>query len=647
MSLRHLAFLLPIMLLLAACSAVQTAPTPAPEVSALPGGGVGAELTITAPTAEPTTGLAFDLAAGAEQPAAVQVAPVATALPLTEAEIQNLLVRLPALESEASDAQPFAFPAQSLPAPRPGTTIQEPFPPPTAIPAPEVTTGPLELLRYAPEGEVALAANLNLTFNQPMVALTGLADLAGENAAVILSPQPAGQWRWVGTKTLVFEPAADTGYAAGRFPMATTYTVTVPAGTASAAGGRLAAEVSFSFTTPPPQATIKHPTDGPTELDPLLFVAFDQRIDPAAVLETIKLTAGAQTLRLQLATAEEVAADLQVKQMAEQAQAGYWLAFRAMEPLPPDTRIVVEVGPGTPSAEGPLTTSQAQTFSFRTYGPLKIAESRCGWDSNCPPFTPWFIRFSNPLDETSITKETIRITPELPAATINVYGETLQIQGRSAGRTTYTVRLAAGIRDIFGQSLGQQQEVSFAVGPAEPTLYAAGGNLIVLDPSAQPAYSVYTINYAKLAVTAYAVTPEDWTAFKQYQQDFYRNEQPPTPPGKQVLSTTVNIEARADTLTETAVDLSKVLPGGLGHLIVVVRGEEGGLPSLIPGRDSRRDIAYAWIQATKIGLDAFVDADQMTAWANNLFDGSALAGADCSFGPAIVRGRPAPTALGR
>ena len=46
-------------------------------------------------------------------------------------------------------------------------------------------------------------------------------------------PQPPGEWRWVGTRTLVFEPE-------GRFPMATDYRVEVPAGTRAATGGTLA-----------------------------------------------------------------------------------------------------------------------------------------------------------------------------------------------------------------------------------------------------------------------------------------------------------------------------------------------------------------------------------------------------------------------
>ncbi len=53
--------------------------------------------------------------------------------------------------------------------------------------------------------------------------------------------------------------------------------------------------------------------------------------------------------------------------LLEGAAEGRWLAFRASEPLPADSEVSVAVGPGTPSAEGPLTTKEAQNYSFRTY----------------------------------------------------------------------------------------------------------------------------------------------------------------------------------------------------------------------------------------------------------------------------------------
>ena len=150
------------------------------------------------------------------------------------------------------------------------------------------------MLRYAPEGDVPLAPNLSVTFNQPMVALTGLADLAAQDVPVKLSPQPAGKWRWIGTKTLAFEPQATEATGTARFPMATKYTVEIPAGTISAGGGTLTKTVTWTFTTPPPQVQASYPNDGPHPLEPVMFVAFDQGIDPAAVLKKVEVKAKAE-----------------------------------------------------------------------------------------------------------------------------------------------------------------------------------------------------------------------------------------------------------------------------------------------------------------------------------------------------------------
>jgi uncharacterized protein YfaS (alpha-2-macroglobulin family) len=481
---------------------------------------------------------------------------------------------------------------------------------------------------------VPLAPYLSVTFNQPMVALTGLEDpsassgqaLAQQAVPVKLSPQPEGKWRWVGTKTLMFEPSY-------RFPMATQYTAEIAAGTKSATGGMLAKTVAWTFTTPPPTVQTFYPTNDPQRRDVLMFAAFDQRIEPDAVLPTIKVKAGQTEQKLRLATADEVQADKTVRRMAANAGEGRWLAFRAAELLPADTGVTVTVGPDTPSAEGPLKTTAGQSFSFRTYGPLKVTRYQCGWDRECPPFAPWYVEFSNPLDETAFEDALVRVEPTVPGLNVAVYGNSLNIQGRTAGRTTYKVTLSANIRDLFGQTLGKDQLLTFTTTSAEPALSAPGGNFIVLDPSAKPTYSVFTINFDRLKVRAYAVQPEDWPAFQTYMQNYYREGTPPTPPGRQVVNTTITVKAKPDELVETAIDLSPALKDGLGQIIVVVEPDVSALQSLFrPGE--RPPTARAWVQATRIGLDAFVDGERMIAWANSLLDGAPLNGVEFTLSPA-------------
>src|SRR5262249_15940891 len=152
-------------------------------------------------------GLHFRLSEGAEQAEhRPPVGPVRAAV-LPDTEAQSLLQRLKPIKTDAADEQEFAFRDRSLPPPLTGKTINESFASSGRRAGPgETPIGPLEVGRYAPEGDVPLAPHLTVTFSQPMVAVTSVEDLAARTVPVKLSPQPPGKWRWIGTKTLLFEP---------------------------------------------------------------------------------------------------------------------------------------------------------------------------------------------------------------------------------------------------------------------------------------------------------------------------------------------------------------------------------------------------------------------------------------------------------
>lgn len=187
------------------------------------------------------------LSEGQEQPQAMGALPQADGAPLTEEELARLLARLPALEPVAGQSVEFKPPAELLPPPRPGETARDAFPPIETGSGPVTTSeaGPLEVLRYAPEGEIPIAPFLSITFNQPMVPLGTLADLAARDVPVQIEPPLPGTWRWLGTKTLTFEYDSDQ---IDRLPKATAYRVTVPAGTKSLNGDTLAQDVTWTFT---------------------------------------------------------------------------------------------------------------------------------------------------------------------------------------------------------------------------------------------------------------------------------------------------------------------------------------------------------------------------------------------------------------
>jgi len=574
---------------------------------------------------EPMPGFKIALGEGSEQPAAPDRVPTADYVPLSAADTQSLLDRLPPLKEGESDTQDFRLPAESLPAPRPGETVKESFPPDKSIGLQETPEpGDLQVLRYSPQGEVPLAPYLSITFDQPMAALTSIADLKREAVPVTLVPEPEGSWRWVGTKTLMFEPIT-------RFPMATNYRAEIAAGVVSAIGGQLTEALSWSFATPSVSVVKSYPNNSPTVRDPLFFVSFDQRIDQASVLRTISVRASGNTYRLALVHTADIEANDAVRRMAKEAGEGRWVAFRADELLPYDTTVSVHIGPDTPSAEGPLTTDQVQSFSFQTYGPLQIVEANCGYGETCRPMAPWYIRFSNPLDAEAFDPAMVTIEPGVVGANIYVTGDRIRITGATQGRTTYKATVSTEVVDVFGQSLAESETVSFKVGSSEPMLSASRSPFTVLDPVGPRAYSVFTINYAALSVKAYRVQVNDWPDFQEWYRESNRYEDTPTPPGRKVLDKTIRVERDPDRMVQTDIDLTDSLDDGIGHLIVVVQPEQSFWESL--KRRGRPPVITTWIQASDIALDAFVDSDTLIAWASALADGTPLAGVSLRVEP--------------
>src|SRR5205085_5123680 len=208
----------------------------------------------------------------------------------------------------------------------------------------------LQVVRYSPQGEIPLAPDLSVTFSQPMVAVTSQ-EQATQYAPVELSPQVEGRWRWLGTKTLMFDTTK-------RFPMATKFTARIPSGTKSATGQTLAKDVTWTFTTPPPKVEQMVPANQTVRRDALMFVSFDQAVDPQSVLRTTIVTASGKRIPIRLATQQEIDADASINYYAKQAQPGRWLAFRAVNAdgstsnaLPPAAPIQVTINKGTASAE--------------------------------------------------------------------------------------------------------------------------------------------------------------------------------------------------------------------------------------------------------------------------------------------------------
>jgi len=584
----------------------------------------------TTPTDTPSGkdyGISIGMSGGqARQETPVPV-PLATGEPLSPEDIESLFARLPNLPVSPADQTEFQYPVELLPPPKTGVILKDKFPYSEYLPTPEVQQNqPLEVLRFAPEGEISIAPFISVTFNQAMVPLGTLSDLAEKDVPVIVEPALPGTWRWLGTKTLTFEYDSTK---IDRLPKATAYKVTIPAGVKSESGAILASPITWSFTTPAPTVITMYPRDIPQPLQPLIFIGFDQRVDPAAVFQTIRVYAGNTPSELRLATEEEINENTQVSRLVNNAQQGRWLVFKATKPFPADSAISVTVGPGTPSAEGPLVTSSAQNFSFSTYAPLRVVNHGCYWGGNnqCPPLSPFYIEFNNPLDMVAFTGEQVKVSPEIPGMSVSANGNSIVIRGDTRGQTTYTVTISASLKDEFEQTLSKDAKLTFKVGKAEPRLYGANKLFVTLDPAQKkPAFTFYVINYKKVSVKIYRVQPEDWEAFTAYYRNWQRTDLASQIPGDLVFNKTVTLDILDDTLSEENIEFEPYLKSGFGHFIIKIEPPQGTFETNEQKWQRYSQTILTWVQVTHIGIDAYTDYSDMIAWTTDLRDGSPLSG---------------------
>ncbi|MEO7659862.1 MAG: Ig-like domain-containing protein, partial [Pyrinomonadaceae bacterium] len=491
------------------------------------------------------TGLRFSLSEGVEGAETREKQQLAPTDPLSETAAKDLLKRIPEIKPETDDKVDFAKRIGTLPAPKTGTKLSVKFPSDDQRGTPKIDMSgqTLQVIRYSPDGDVPLAPDLSVTFSQPMVAVASQ-EQAAKYAPIELRPQVEGNWRWLGTKTLMFDTTK-------RFPMATKFTARVPAGTKSATGQALQKDVVWTFTTPPPKVERMIPSGGITRRDALMCISFDQAINPDSVVKTIYVTSGGKRIPIRLATQEEINSDTNILFQSKQAQPDRWIAFRAVNSdgltenaLPPAATINVSVEKGTPSAEGPLTTTTAQNFSFQTYSPLKFVAGYCGWreNKNCTPFEILHLEFNNQIDVSKFDKELIKIEPAVEGLNIYPSGNRIYVQGYKKGRTTYKVTIDGAIFDDFGQSLGQTATTSIKVGSADATLYAQGGAMTVMDPTASPTFSIYSTNHSSARVRLYRVKPEDWHQYANYYRRLnYDDGQRPAIPGTLVSDKVIAI----------------------------------------------------------------------------------------------------------
>ena len=365
-----------------------------------------------------------------------------------------------------------------------------------------------------------------------------------------------------------------------------------------------------------------------SERDPVLVLHFDQRVDPAAVLPALRVEVEGGAPPLRLATPAERARP-EVREQLAGLDPARTATFAFTAPLP--LRVGVEVWmTGVPSAESALRSPDRDSFTFSVHDGLRVLSIGCSSGPVCRPGDALVVRFSAHLRDLPGLRQRIRVHPALDGE-VEVSETEIYLNGATRAYQTYEVTLPADFEDKYGQTLGQAKTLRVRIAGPEPSFDVTGGTSItMLAPDEPRALMARTVNVASLQVVVYATRPADWSAYVEsmyFDQDWRTLATARF--GPPVLSYRVPVTGAKDQLVETAIDLATALPRGLGQAIVEVRP--------VDWPDAQVPRFRTWLQATRIGVDAIVDATTLLAWTTDLQTGAALPGVRVELGAAAAR----------
>lgn len=317
---------------------------------------------------------------------------------------------------------------------------------------------------------------LTLSFSQPMIALG--AELI---PPLDIQPPVPGSWHWLDRCRLAFEPAAPLARATG-------YTISLPQGARSLEGHPVGPQ-SWQLVLPGPEIVVVTPAaGGRVNRQPVFRILFDQAVSPAQLLGRVRLWAGRRRVALSLADRSDPCQ----------------LALQPTRELPLDTRLLLEVPAGLPSAEGPRLSQKSRRFHFRTYAPLRmVRRGLLEWLSSPLTTEPLRIRFNNPI---RVESARVKLEPELDVF-LRVEGCDLLVCGRREPGQSYRVEVDPDLTDIYGQKLGQPERRSFRPGWVTPHLSLPTPMVAVRPGGKVP---LYTAGFKRVNCRLKAVEPDQF-----------------------------------------------------------------------------------------------------------------------------------------
>ncbi len=362
------------------------------------------------------------------------------------------------------------------------------------------------------------AGQIVVIFDRTMAPLEPL-PIEDSEPLLKIEPSFPGTYRWMGTKALTFTPKE-------RFPFGTTVKVTIPAGLRSLDGYALREDYAWSFETPRPFLVRSLPLHEATQikLETPVILVFSQPVDPDKVKGFIAFagtSADGQTHAPAFALSRPSAKLL--GEAVLEAKPETAVLLEPGEKLRLDYTYGVELKSGLPGTEGPLGMEQNAILSFETYKTLKFTGLEA--QDPLPPGDSFSFNFTNRIIiKDFISKVTFQPNVEIPDYyKESDYGDqTIYMNLALAPETTYTARIAADLKDEFGNVLGQEAVVKFTTGPYPSSVRMTTGQGVI-EAYADPVYPIYARNAEKVRVMAAALSPDEILTILKSERALWEN----------------------------------------------------------------------------------------------------------------------------
>ena len=443
--------------------------------------------------------------------------------------------------------------------------------------------------------DVALDAEVIVTFNRPVVPLVSLGQQAGLPQPLTFTPPVRGKGEWLNTAIYRFTPEEPLAPA-------TAYKARIAAGLTDTTGGELAEDVVWSFTTLSPAVLSTVPDDNAVYVGPSqpLTVAFNQPVDKGAAEAAFTLVDDAT---------EDVIPGSFV--WADEAV----LVFTPDQPLARGAQYRATLAAGVPSSAGQGATESDTVWRFTTVPPVAILSTlpRDG-EQRADPWGGMEVRFAGPMDTTTL-EPNLTIIPE-PTHVYTYwmdYDTQLRLYFTTQPSTEYTVTFGVDLADRYGQRLGEPVAVRYRTRELDPMVHLEGMDRVGF-------YNAYThtVAYAShrnvthLDFALYRLgqkefmelsNPQAWELWEKYQPD----------PANLVGRWSMPVEAELNQIAYARTDVTEEV-GGLspGLYYLELKASEVDQP------------ARQLLVLSKTNLTLKAGASEALLWATDLSSGEVM-----------------------